>query len=102
MVKTPYDPALLAAMQQAGMQGLGKMGPDWTQNMVTLSREWLRFTSDRFQEDVALQKKLMECRTPEELQAVQSAYFNRAISSYKEEADLMRDLTRKLFSEEAD
>lgn len=89
----------VAAMQQASLQALNTMGAGWVEKMSDLSAEWVRFTSERFQQDVALQHKLLHCRTPAELQAVQSEFFQAAIDRYTEEAGRMVALTQNLFGD---
>lgn len=98
--KQTTDP--MAAMQQAGFQALNGMGAGWVEKMSDLSAEWVRFTSERFQQDVALQHKLLHCKTPAELQAVQAEFFQTAINRYTEEAGRMVEMTQKLFGESSE
>lgn len=92
----------LAEMQQAGLKSMGLMGADWMERISDLSAEMFSFAAERFQQDVALQHRMLHCKSPAELQEIQSEFLQTAINRYTEETGRMMELGQKLFSPKSD
>lgn len=59
--------------------------------------ESTRFVSDRLQQDVETQHAMLRCKTPADVVQLQSAFFQKAIEQYTDEAkrlfEIMTDAT---------
>ena len=59
---------------------------------LEIMNESARFVTDRLQEDVATQQALLKCKTPAEVMQVQSAFFQKALEQYPDEAQRMFEI----------
>ena len=100
--KTPDSAAgiadALAQMQKFGFQSMNWMGADWAEKMSDIGSEALHFLSERVQEDVALQHKLLHCKDLKEMQHLQAEFLQTAIARYTEETGKMISLGTELMS----
>lgn len=76
--------AAMAAVNPVGMSA-------WKQVMDESSR----FVSERFEQDVELQKAMMGCTSPQELFELQSEFYNKAVKDYTAEATRMFEMMTK-------
>ena len=76
--------AAMAALNPVGMSA-------WKQVMDESSR----FVSDRFEQDVELQKAMMGCSTPQDLFQLQSDFYSKAVKDYTAEATRMFEMMSK-------
>ena len=65
----------------------------WMAVSPTATKAWMdmisengRFLTERFQQDLEIQKAMLSCRTPAELMQVQSEFFAKAITQYTDHA----------------
>jgi hypothetical protein len=92
--KTPHDE------MRAALGPWGEMGAAWVDAMAGLGGEAVRFLSERMQEDVALQQRLLHAGSLEEARHVQAQFFQTAIDQYTAETgrmvEMSEDLARRL------
>ena len=48
-----------------------------------LGAEVMKFASSRIQQDLEAQKAMLACKTPQDLQKVQTEYFSKAVEDYR-------------------
>jgi hypothetical protein len=77
-----------------------QIGAAWAEAMAGLGGEAVRFLSERMQEDVALQQRLLHAGSVEEVRHVQAQFLQTAIDQYTAETgrmvELSEDLARRL------
>ncbi len=88
---------LLVKWQATGLGPLNWLAPTVVERMTDMGSEWLSFVAARVQEDVALQHGLLHAKSPEEAQAVQAKFLQKAMEDYSAESGRMMDLSAKLF-----
>jgi hypothetical protein len=65
------------------------------------NNEWLGFVNRRIKEDIAASQRIMECKTPQDLFAAYSDFFQRAQAQYQAEFQYFARLNQKLADETA-
>lgn len=65
------------------------------------NNEWLSFLNRRFKEDIATGQRIMECKTPQDLFAACSDFFQRAQAQYQAEFQYFTRFNQKLADETA-
>jgi hypothetical protein len=88
----------VAQLQKMGLNSMSWMGTDWVERMSDIGSEALKFLSDRIEQDVALQHRLLHCRDMKELHAAQAEFLQNAIEQYTSETGKMVELTTELFT----
>lgn len=78
----------------------GEVGAAWAEAMSGLGGEVVRFLSERMQQDVGLQQRLMAARSLDEAQHVRAEFVQKAIDQYMEETgrvvEIGEELARRL------
>jgi len=72
-------------MARPGFEAAAEYTGRICESAVALNREWTDFMSRRVQEDFALPQRLVNCRSPQELQQAYIDYWSRAYSQYQQE-----------------
>lgn len=88
---------MMTQWQSMGLGALNMMGSGWAEAMADMGSEWLHFVSERVQKDVEFQHKLLHARTPQDVHAIQSAFFQSAVDDYSNGTGKMLELSAKLF-----
>lgn len=101
---TKSDPAavIMSAMTDWPNAGLGPvnwMGTAWVEGMSKIGNEVTRFVSERIQEDLETQKKVLACRDPAELQSIQMAFLTKAFEQYSAETGKLAEMNREMMAE---
>jgi S-methylmethionine-dependent homocysteine/selenocysteine methylase len=97
--KKTADPVTAAVqdLQDAGLGPLAWMGTAWTEAMSDIGSEMMSFLSDRIQEDVKTQHKILHCKTLTELQEAQTAFLERAYVQYTVETGKIVKMSTAIF-----
>lgn len=90
----PFGPGLpnfemMTKTQMAWMAPMHAYGLAALEAWADMIEEWSKFTADRIRQETETQRALLGCATPFEVQAVQSAYFHKAMEEYQTEAGKM-------------
>ncbi len=85
-----------AKLTAASMGPFGQVGMAWMEAMSDVGSEFLHFVSERVQQDVATQHKLLHCTDMEELRHVQAEFVQKAIDDYTAETGKMVELNAGL------
>jgi hypothetical protein len=87
MADTPPHEVLAAAFRP-----WDQLGAAWAEAMSDLGGEALRFLSERVQEDVALQQRLLHAASLEDARHIQAQFFQTAIDQYTAETGRMVEI----------
>ncbi len=71
------------------------------EQMSRANTEWIDFVSRRWNEDMAASKRLLECRTVEDLFTAYTEFVQRAQQQYQAEFQYFARLNRKIADETA-
>lgn len=63
----------------------GQMGTAWVEAMSGLGGEAMRFLSQRVQEDVGVQHRLLHATSLDEVRHIQAEFFQKALDQYTAE-----------------
>lgn len=85
-----------AKLTAASMGPFGQVGMAWMEAMSDLGGEFLHFVSERVQQDVATQHRLLHCTDMEELRHVQAEFVQKAIDDYTAETGKMVEMNAGL------
>ena len=85
-------PSPLTSAVLPGLQGSLALGQTAMQAWMDMGMESLRFVSERLQEDIKTQQALLQCKSLDELRAVQAAFFKAAQEHYMAEATKMMNM----------
>jgi len=88
----------MAQFQKMGFDTMSAMSGGWMQKMNELNTEILHFIAERMQKDLEFQQRLMQCRDPKELHALQTEFIQTMIDRYTEETGKLIDMTTKAMS----
>ncbi|NBD31095.1 MAG: hypothetical protein GVY31_13790 [Alphaproteobacteria bacterium] len=105
--KTADDPMgqvseMMAQWQKMGLGAMNNMGAGWMEAMSDMGSEWLHFLSERVAKDVDFQHKLLHAKSPQDIQKIQSEFFQAAVDDYANETGKMVQLSRKVFEPNKD
>jgi Phasin protein len=94
---TAANPALMAGIPvPEGFEGLvqanAKATEIWLESWTKLAGESARFVTQRLEQDMDLLAKMRACRSPLELLQLQSAFMQRALVDYMQEAGKLADM----------
>jgi hypothetical protein len=70
----------------------GQMGAAWAEAMSGLGGEVMRFLSERVQQDVGLQQRLLHATTLDEVRHIQADFVQKAIDQYVAETGRMVEI----------
>jgi len=85
-----------AKLAAASMGPFGQVGLAWSEAMSDLGSEFLHFVSERVQEDVATQHRLLHCTDMDELRHIQGEFVQKAIDQYTAETGKMLELNAEM------
>ncbi|WP_412506823.1 phasin family protein [Roseovarius sp. SYSU LYC5161] len=94
--------AMMAQWQTMGLGGMNAMGTGWMEAMSEMGREWLQFVSERVARDVAFQQQMLQAKSPQDVQKIQSEFLQAAVEDYTKETGKMVELSRKVFAPDED
>ncbi len=77
--------AFLQQFEEAGLGPLRWMGTAWLEAMADMNSEVVNFVAERIREDAKTQHELLHCKSAEELQKAQVAFFEKAYQQYTAE-----------------
>jgi hypothetical protein len=89
----PFDPWAMAAMPMLATSA--KFSSTLCSQAIEVASELTDFTMRRMQEEVHLPQRLMQCRTPQELQRTWLDYWKTAMSQYQGEWSRLAVLGRE-------
>ncbi len=97
--KEPGDQVteLMAEWQRMGLGALNAMGAGWAEAMADMGSDWLHFVSDRVQQDVEFQHRLLHAKSTHEVRDAQSEFFQRAVEDYAAQTGKVVTTAEKLF-----
>jgi hypothetical protein len=78
-------PAATLGIWRPWLVGAAKWNGQVYQGFGTLASEWQNFVSGRVKEDLAFMQRIMDCRTPDQVWAAHTAFWQRAIEDYGKE-----------------
>jgi hypothetical protein len=70
----------------------GQMGAAWAEAMSGLGGEVMRFLTERVQQDVATQQKLLHATSLDEVRHIQAEFVQKAIDQYTAETGRMVEI----------
>ena len=88
----------ITQLQEAGFGNMVGLGAAWFETLGDMSAEVLSFVADRVKEDVKAQHEMMHCKSPSELQHIQSQFLQKAIDQYQAETGKLVDMGSKVFT----
>ncbi|MFC3615875.1 phasin family protein [Lutimaribacter marinistellae] len=89
---------MMAQMQKMGTDAMAAMGGDWAERMSKVGTEVMSFAADRMKQDMEFQQKLLQCRDMQELQQVQSRFWQEAIEQYRGEMERLAEMGGGMWS----
>jgi len=94
-------PASALGMWSPWLVGATKWSAQVHEAFGTLASEWQNFVSRRVKEDFAFMQRIAQCRTPDQVWAAQTNFWQKAIEDYGNEYLLMGKLAGGLASKAA-
>ena len=88
----------IAEVQTEGLKALTGMNTVWLEALNEMGSEVMTFVSDRIKEDVKTQHRLLHCKSPVELQAIQAEFLQDTIEQYQAETGKLINMSHKLFA----
>ena len=70
----------------------GQMGAAWAEAMSGIGAEAMRFLTERVQQDVATQQKLLHATSLDEVRHIQAEFVQKAIDQYTAETGRMVEI----------
>ena len=70
---------------------MAAFSPAATTAWFEIMQESMRFMTDRLQQDMEAQRKMLACTTPQELMQVQSEFMQTAFAQYTQETQRMME-----------
>lgn len=83
---------------QSGYAILSQFGTVWMELLSDMGAEFLSFVAERVKEDVKTQHDLMHCKSPSEMQAIQSKFMQKAIEQYQVETGKLVQMSSEVMS----
>jgi hypothetical protein len=93
---------MMTQWQGMGLGGMNAMGTGWMEAMSDMGREWLQFVSDRVAKDVDFQQRMLQAKSPQDVQKIQTEFMQAAVEDYTRETGKMVELSRKVFAPDED
>jgi len=84
--------AQLASVQQRGLQGAERAGSTVMEGFAKAQKQIADFVTERIRHDIDAQTALLNCRSLEDVAAVQQRFFKTAMDHYSSEATRMMKL----------
>jgi hypothetical protein len=85
---------MLQTMQDAGIPTLPGIGTDWMEMMTNINREMLEFTTARIKEDAQTQNDLLQAKGFDDVQKIQTQFFQKAMDDYTAESAKLMDMVK--------
>ncbi len=89
-------------VQRPMVEALTDMNGRIIEQVSLANTEWIGFMGRRIDEDLAASKRLMECRTMQDVFAAYAEYFRRAQHQYQSEFQYFTRLNQSIASETAE
>ncbi|MEY8840112.1 phasin family protein [Cribrihabitans sp. XS_ASV171] len=83
---------MMAQMQKMGTEAMTSMSGDWVERMSKVGTEVMSFAADRMKQDMEFQQKLLQCRDMQELQQLQTRFWQEAIEQYRGEMERLAEM----------
>lgn len=85
----------MAEMEMTFIRPLGAFGAAMADAWLDLCDEWTGFVTGRLRQDLRTANDMLQCRNPADLPKIQSAFFQKALDEYQEEANRMNTVIQK-------
>lgn len=93
---------MMTQWQGMGLGGMNAMSTGWMEAMSDMGRQWLQFVSDRVAKDVDFQQRMLQAKSPQDVQKIQTEFMQAAVEDYTRETGKMVELSRKVFAPDED
>jgi wobble nucleotide-excising tRNase len=88
-------------MQRPMIEAMTEMNGRLIEQVSRANEEWIGFVGRRLDEDLATSRRLMECRTTQDVMAAYAEYFQRAQKQYQSEIQHFTRLNQSMANETA-
>lgn len=84
----------MSEMELAFIRPLGAFNTAIVDAYMDLLEEWTSFVARRVRQDARMMHQMLHCRDAAQVQKIQSAFFQRAVDEYQEEAARLNSILR--------
>ena len=90
--------AAVEGLRDSSLKTFAMLGTNWMYSVTGFTTEVAQFLSDRLQQDLQLQHRLLHCKDMDELRRIQSEFVSAALEQYAAETGKLVHLGQEAMS----